>query len=95
MLIKNKTTKKSPLAKPKLLTYPRLKARQLFMKFRRVKLDYLEAQLRPVEQLDRRPPWTAGGRTIQEYRAGAPVVEKSRSRDCYAVTECRSSGMCD
>jgi hypothetical protein len=53
MLIKNKTTKNSQLAKPKLLTYPRLKARQLFMKFRRVKLDYLEAQLHPVEQLDR------------------------------------------
>jgi hypothetical protein len=51
---------------------------QLFIQFSRVKLDSLEAQLRPVEHLDRRPPWTAEGRTMQEYWAGAPVVEKSR-----------------
>jgi len=52
--------------------------RRLFMRFRRVKLESLEAQLRPVEQLDKRPHWQAEGRTMQEYRAGAPVVEKSR-----------------
>jgi hypothetical protein len=44
----------------------------------RVKLVSLEAPLRPVEQLDRRPPWKVEGRTIQEHRASAPVVEKSR-----------------
>jgi hypothetical protein len=32
---------------------PRIYVRQLLMRFRRVKLDYLEAQLYPVEQLDR------------------------------------------
>jgi len=31
-----------------------------------VQLDFLEAQLRPVEQLDKRPPWKAEGRTMQE-----------------------------
>jgi hypothetical protein len=31
-----------------------------------VKLEYLEAQRRPVEQLNKRPPWTAEGRTMQE-----------------------------
>jgi hypothetical protein len=62
------------------------------MRFRRVKLDNLEAQLRPFEQLDKLQPWTVeGGRW---NNAGA-IVEKSRNRDCYAVTECRSSGMCD
>ena len=50
---------------------------QLSGKFSRVKLAYLEAQLRPFEQLDKRPPWKAEGRTMQEYRAGAPVVETS------------------
>ena len=32
----------------------------------RVKLEFLEARLRPVEQLDKRPPWKAEGRTMQE-----------------------------
>jgi hypothetical protein len=36
-----------------LLIYPRMYARQLFLRFRRVKLDSLEAQIRPVEQLDK------------------------------------------
>jgi len=31
-----------------------------------VKQENLEAQLRPVEQLDKRSPWTAEGRTMQE-----------------------------
>jgi hypothetical protein len=31
-----------------------------------VQLDFLEARLGPVEQLDKRPPWTAEGRTMQE-----------------------------
>jgi hypothetical protein len=35
---------------------PRIYVRQLFMRFRRVPLDFLEAQLRPVEQLDKRTP---------------------------------------
>ncbi|MFT4809450.1 MAG: hypothetical protein ACI9LX_002799 [Paraglaciecola sp.] len=35
------------------LLYLRLKARQLFLIYRRVKLDFLEARLRPIEQLDR------------------------------------------
>jgi hypothetical protein len=52
--------------------------RRLFLIFSRVKLDSLEAPLRPVEQLDRRPPCKAEGRAMQEHRAGAPVVEKSR-----------------
>jgi hypothetical protein len=39
-----------------LLTYPRLKARQLPGEFSRVKLGSLEARLRPVEQLDRLTP---------------------------------------
>jgi hypothetical protein len=43
-------------AKPMLLIYPRIYVRQLFMRFRRVKLDSLEARLRPVEQLDKRTP---------------------------------------
>jgi hypothetical protein len=43
-----------------------------------VKLAFLEVLLRPVEQLDKRPPWKAEDRTMQEYRAGAPVVETSR-----------------
>ncbi|MEP3828381.1 MAG: hypothetical protein ABJM47_09825 [Lentilitoribacter sp.] len=42
-----------------------------------VKLDSLEAQLRPVEQLDKRPPWTAEGRTMQE--------QLSRSRDWVPI----------
>jgi hypothetical protein len=37
-----------------LLPYPRLYVLQLFMRFRRVPLDFLEAQLRPVEQPDKR-----------------------------------------
>jgi hypothetical protein len=53
MLINNKTTPKTLSAKPMLLSFPRIYVRQLFMRFRRVKLDSLEAQLRPVEQLDR------------------------------------------
>jgi hypothetical protein len=48
------------------LLYPRPKARQLFLILRRVKLDFLEARLHPVEQLDKRPPCKAGGITIQE-----------------------------
>jgi hypothetical protein len=40
-------------AKPMLLIYPRIYVRQLFVRFNRVKLDYLVARLRPVEQLDR------------------------------------------
>ena len=39
-----------------LLTYPRMYVRQLFLIFSRVKLDLLEARLRPVEQLDMRTP---------------------------------------
>jgi len=31
-----------------------------------VKLVFLEARLRPVEQLDKQPPWKAEGRTMQE-----------------------------
>jgi hypothetical protein len=50
---------------------------QLFIQFSRVKLDSLEAKLRPVEHLDKATAM-AEGRTMQEYRAGAPVVEKSR-----------------
>ena len=42
-----------------------------------VKLESLEAQLRPVEQLDKRPPWKAEGRTIQE--------QLSRSRDWMPI----------
>jgi hypothetical protein len=40
-------------AKPMLLIYPRMYVRLLFVRFSRVKLDSLEARLRPVEQLDR------------------------------------------
>jgi len=36
-----------------LLPYPRMYVRQLFVRFSRVKLEFLEAQLRPVEQLDK------------------------------------------
>ena len=60
-----------------LMLYPRIYVRQLFLIFRRVKLDSLEAQLRPVEQLDKRPPWTAEGRTMQE--------QLSRSRDWVLI----------
>jgi hypothetical protein len=35
-----------------LLSYPRIYVRQLFLIFSRVKLEFLEAQLRPIEQLD-------------------------------------------
>jgi hypothetical protein len=42
-----------------------------------VKLDSLEARLRPVEQLDKRPPWKAEGRTMQE--------QLSRSRDWVPI----------
>ena len=31
-----------------------------------MKLDSLETPLRPVEQPDKRPPWKAEGRTMQE-----------------------------
>jgi hypothetical protein len=67
-----------------LFTYSRKKARsramlfiQLLLQFSKVKLDYLEAQLRPVEHLDRRPPWMAEGRTMQE--------QLSRSRDWVRI----------
>jgi hypothetical protein len=60
-----------------LLIYPRMYVRQLFLIFSRVKLDLLEARLRPVEQLDRRPPWKAEGRTMQE--------QLSRSRDWVPI----------
>jgi hypothetical protein len=43
----------------------------------RVKLVFLEARLRPVEQLDTRPPWKAEGRTMQEQLA--------RSRDWVPI----------
>jgi hypothetical protein len=52
--------------------------RQLFMEFCRVKLDFLEARLRSVEQLDRQLPWEAQARTTLAQGAGASVVEKSR-----------------
>ena len=43
-----------------------------------VKRVSLEARLRPVEQLDRRPPWKAEGRTMQEQlsrsRAWVPII---------------------
>jgi len=42
-----------------------------------VKLVYLEARLRPVEQLDKRPPWKSEGRTMQE--------QLSRSRDWVPI----------
>ena len=42
-----------------------------------VKLVFLEALLRPVEQLDKRPPWTAEGRTMQE--------QLSRRRDWVPI----------
>jgi hypothetical protein len=42
-----------------------------------MKLPSLEAQLRPVEQLDKRPPWKAEGRTMQE--------QLSRSRDWVLI----------
>ncbi|MFT6990178.1 MAG: hypothetical protein ACJASL_002156 [Paraglaciecola sp.] len=42
-----------------------------------VKLIFLEAQLRPVEQLDKRPPWKAEGRTMQE--------QLSRRRDWVLI----------
>jgi hypothetical protein len=51
--------------------------RQLSGEFRRMKLPSLEAQLRPVEQLDKRPPWKAEGRTMQE--------QLSRSRDWVLI----------
>jgi len=38
-----------------------------------VKLVFLIARLRSVKQLNKRPPWTAEGRTMQE--------QLSRSRD--------------
>jgi hypothetical protein len=43
-------------AKPLLLPYPRMYVRRLSLKFSRVKLDSLEARLRPVKQLDKQPP---------------------------------------
>jgi hypothetical protein len=64
-------------AQPLLLPYPRMYVRQLFMRFRRVKLESLEAQLRPVEQLDKRPHRQAEGRTMQE--------QLSRSRDWVLI----------
>jgi hypothetical protein len=42
-----------------------------------VKLDSLEARLRSVEQLDKRTPWKAEGRTMQE--------QLSRSRDWVSI----------
>jgi hypothetical protein len=38
--------------------------RQLFLIFSRVKLDSLEAQLRPVEQLDKRTPRGTMARSV-------------------------------
>ena len=40
------------------------------------KLDFLDARFRPIVKLDKRLPFKAQGRTMHEYRAGAPVVEK-------------------
>lgn len=45
-----------------------------------VKLDFLEAWLRPVEQFDKRPPCKVEERIMQEKQAGAPLVNKSKSR---------------
>jgi hypothetical protein len=42
-----------------------------------VKLDSLEARLRPASHLDKRPPWKAEGRTMQE--------QLSRSRDWVPI----------
>ena len=50
---------------------------QLFLIFSRVKLDSLEAQLSPVEHHDKRPPWKAEGRTMQE--------QLSRCRDWVPI----------
>jgi len=50
---------------------------QLLLQFSRVKLGSLEALLHPAEHLDRRPPWTAEGRTMQE--------QLSRSRDWVPI----------
>jgi hypothetical protein len=36
-----------------LLLYPRIYVRRLFLIFSRVTLDFLEATLRPVEQLEK------------------------------------------
>jgi hypothetical protein len=60
-----------------------------------VKLDYLEAQLHPVEQLDKRPPWTAEGRTMQEQlsrrRAWVHIImEVSVPNTNYVATQMTS-----
>ncbi|MFT4809983.1 MAG: hypothetical protein ACI9LX_003340 [Paraglaciecola sp.] len=59
---------------------PRIYVRQLFMRFRRVKLDNLEAQLRPFELLDKLQPWTVeGGRwKVEQCRSNCREIEKSR-----------------
>ena len=56
-----------------LLIYPPMYVRRLSGEFSRVKLDSLEARLRSVEQLVKRTPWKAEGRTMQE--------QLSRNRD--------------
>jgi hypothetical protein len=55
------------------------------MRFRRVKLDNLEAQLRPFEQLDKLQPWTVeGGRWKVE--GGTMQEQLSRNREIEIVT---------
>ena len=46
---------------------------QLLLQLSRVQLDSLEARLRPVEQPDKRPPWKAEGRTMQEQLSSRQV----------------------
>jgi hypothetical protein len=60
-------------AKSLLFPYPRMTVRRLFLIFNRVKLDSLEAQLRPVEQLDRRPTRMAEGKITQDAVIEIPV----------------------
>jgi hypothetical protein len=51
---------------------------QLSGKFSRVKRAYLEAQLRPVEQLDKRPPWKV--RKVEQCRSTGLALQLSRRR---------------
>jgi hypothetical protein len=44
-----------------LLIYPRMYVRHLFLMFSRVKLDFSEAQLRQVEQPNKRTPRGTSG----------------------------------
>jgi hypothetical protein len=45
----------------------------------RGELDFLEARLRPAEQLDKRPPWTAEDITMQEQ------LSRSRAWVCIIM----------